>query len=65
MHRQISKTAGPVFYDFQDAVNALTFGVGEVGFDKWQDIFFMSLKGLDELAQRLQPALQCSCRPFL
>ena len=35
---QVSKAAGPVFHDFQDAVDSLCLGVGKPCFDEGQDV---------------------------
>ena len=61
---QVSKAAGPVFHDLQDAIDSLCLGVGKPCLDEGQDVLLKLSEGRDKFPYELESAFQGFCRPF-
>lgn len=53
---QVSKAAGPVFHDLQDAVDSLCLGVGKSCLDEGQDVLLKLSESRDKFPDGLESA---------
>ena len=61
---EVAISRGPIFNDFDDAIEPFCHGVGEPGSDKSQDAIEVGSDGVDELTHRFQSASEGGCQPL-
>ena len=62
---QGSKSAGPVFHDFDDSIESLGYGIGQMRFDEGDDLGAVVSEGIDQVSHGFETSSEGCGGPAL